>query len=109
MTFKDETNDIEAFVNFGAAKGKPDDYFLSEIRMKGELVSSGHGSYMSNMVWDGVRLFDVREPPNYEVIPHPAQKSLPSDSRYRSDLLYLQTDTVENAQEKKTELEDAQR
>ena len=32
MTFTDETNDIEAFVNFGAARGKPDDYFLSEIR-----------------------------------------------------------------------------
>ena len=64
---------------------------------------------MSNMEWDGVRLFDVREPPNYEVIPYPVAKCLPSDSRYRPDLVYLKTDTVENAQEQKTELEDKQR
>jgi hypothetical protein len=92
ISFWDEANQVEAFIDIGGVKDKPKDYFSGYIKHKGQLVCERvFGTYMGYVDFDGERLFDLREAPSQPVLDLPCEDSLclESDSRRRIDLVTL--------------------
>lgn len=75
--------------------------------MNGKVVSKMSGTYLGYIEFDKVRYWDIRDFKPYQVIP--CARTLPSDSRYRSDLQTLASGDIPNAQKRKEGLEQAQR
>jgi len=130
MTFTDEKNNLECEIIFnpGAlgliksifskAKDSADSFKGNIIRIQPNVSSGGkkksssevicavEGSWLSHIDIDGKRLWDITMVPD-GVCPHPSP--LPSDSRFRSDLVALRAGDVEKAKECKNVLEERQR
>lgn len=62
---------------------------------------------MGFIEFDGIRYWDTRDLKPYKL--HKSEKPLPSDSRYRPDLQQLAQGNIEAAQQRKEEMEEAQR
>lgn len=115
MVFEDLRNDIKATVVFGAKKkkswftkgiGKSDD-FVGEIMCGGNKISDIEGSWLEGISFDGARMWDsnVHRPVFHKFIVNP----LPSDWRYREDLVWLAKGNSEIAQRWKYKVEEKQR
>ncbi|GAX74184.1 hypothetical protein CEUSTIGMA_g1633.t1 [Chlamydomonas eustigma] len=73
----------------------------------GQILSRIEGSWLSNLDFDGRRLWSLRtETPDKWM---PAENPLPSDCRYRKDLVVLETGDVIESQKWKERLEQMQR
>lgn len=71
-------------------------------------VSKITGSWMGCILFDGERYWSVKQDtPKFSLIP--SENPLPSDCRYREDVLYLKAGELEAATEWKSKLEDLQR
>lgn len=115
MTFEDSTNGITATIVFGPKKkggwfkkavGKNDD-FSGEILVKGRKVCEIEGNWLEGLSFDGARAWDanVHLPVFHKFVSHP----LPSDWRYREDLIWLAKGNSEYAQKWKHKIENKQR
>ena len=54
------------------------------------VLSTFWGTYLGFLEFDGVRYWDIREMPGEQPVPVPETDALPSDSRFRQDVLALQ-------------------
>lgn len=126
MTFHDVANKIIAEVKinrpesgggwFSWKKKDPTDYLTGHIyKYKNEpegndrqAVSQVSGSWMGCVLFDGKRYWSHKDQlPKFGLTQ--TENPLPSDSRYREDVLYLRSDNLELAAEWKAKLEDKQR
>jgi hypothetical protein len=101
---------------FGKSTKLPTDYLRGEIYRvdenaegeKGEVLSTLEGSWLAAVEFDGESFWDWKEPPKKHKpigVPDP----LPSDSRFREDLVNLKKGDLDAATESKWKLEQAQR
>jgi oxysterol-binding protein-related protein 8 len=115
MVFEDTRNKLQATISFGPKKkkswfkkavGKNDD-FSGEIMYNGNKVSEITGSWLEGLSFDGVKEWDanVHTPIFHKFIKNP----LPSDWRYREDLVWLAKGNSEIAQKWKYRIENKQR
>ena len=115
MVFEDLKNSIQATIVFGPKKkkswftkavGKHDD-FAGEIVCDGTKVTEIEGSWIEGLSFDGVRMWDsnVHRPVFHKFMANP----LPSDWRYREDLVWLAKGNSEIAQKWKYKIEERQR
>ncbi|KEP60265.1 UNVERIFIED_CONTAM: phosphatidylinositol transfer protein [Hammondia hammondi] len=118
MDFKDERNSLYCRLQFGVATPThspthvPSDFFYGEIKdaATGASRSVVTGSWIDQVNFDGMCYWDTRSFP----APAPLEactdsEALPTDSRFRQDILYLSEGLIEEAQEWKLELEAVQR
>jgi len=112
VEYVDEANNLKAYVDYGAYTFRKQDYVYGELFKDGQRVSEIVGNYMGYLDFDGVRYWDYREkhkiyfPCDYEA---PENETLPSQSTKRTDGIFLDTKTIEEAQEEKERLENLQR
>lgn len=127
MVFTDEKNDLECEVVFNPSalgliksifsksKDSADSFKGSICRIQPNVSSKKkaegaictvEGSWLSHLDIDGKRLWEITTVPD-GVCLHP--NALPSDSRFRSDLVALRAGDVEKAKECKVVLEERQR
>jgi len=117
VIFEDKVNDIllnlviapsakDGFFSF--KKKLPSDYIQGEIMRKGKSVSVVDGSWLGSILFDDKPYWDFQEKLELHV-PIPVEFPLPSDSRYREDLVYRKVDDCDNAKEWKLNLETLQR
>jgi len=100
---------------FHGKKKAPTDYlggdiftFTSDPSKGRKSVSKISGSWMGCVLFDNKRYWSIKDDtPKFELIP--AENPLPSDSRYREDILYLKSDSLPEATEWKAKLEQKQR
>lgn len=125
VSFKDEKNKLQCDITFNAeavgfVKGlftkakQPVDYFRGEIirsstekGKKKDVVAVVDGSWLDHLDVDGKRLWSVET-----TLPHvifPADDPLPSDCRFRDDLVALAEKDIPTARESKLMLEERQR
>ena len=105
ITFTDEANSIQAYVDIVEQKNRPRDYFTGKILLHGDtVVSNIYGNYMGYVDFDDQRFFDVRNMTIQEVLPL-REESLESDSRKRIDAMELVKGDVDQAQLNKNALE----
>lgn len=107
VVFIDEANHLEAIVNIGGIKGKPSDYLEGLVIRNGtQLISKLTGTYLGWLEFDGLRYWDVRFVPSFDI---QFDGYLPSDSERRPDLQALKEGNLEQAQDYKESLEVLQR
>lgn len=106
IEFKDEKNDLMCKLCFYEGGGffqkrlHPSDYFegnITRISNPNEVLSKVTGSWLENIVFDGKPYWILEK-----IEPAALLKSndpLPSDCRYREDLIYLAKNDLEKAQE----------
>ncbi|OMJ72247.1 hypothetical protein SteCoe_29357 [Stentor coeruleus] len=115
MTFEDQKNGLTATISFGPKRkkswfkkaiGKNDD-FTGEIQCKGNKLCEITGSWLEGLSFDGVKEWDsnVHTPVFHKFVVNP----LPSDWRYREDLVWLAKGNSEIAQRWKHKIENRQR
>jgi hypothetical protein len=115
MIFEDKINNITCNLAFGPKKkkgwfkkavGKNDD-FIGEILVRGNKVCEVIGSWLEGLSFDGVKAWDstVHQPVFHKFVSHP----LPSDWRYREDLVWLAKGNQDIAQKWKYKIENQQR
>jgi hypothetical protein len=115
MTFSDVGNDFEAKLKFGPQKkgslfsktiGKTDD-FQGSITVGGRTVSSIRGSWLRCLQIDDLEYWNINM--HYPVFHQFALRPLPSDWRYREDLVWLSKGNSEYSQRWKIKIENKQR
>ena len=86
-----------------------DDYYDKEVKMKDcvKVISSFSGNWLESMVCNGEKLWDIdsQRPMKHFAIQNP----IPSDCRFREDLIWLRYGEKKIAQKWKFELEKQQR
>lgn len=115
MTFEDKENGLTCNLAFGAVRkksmfrkaiGKIDD-FKGEITQNGTKLCDIEGNWLHNLVIDGEEYWNIDEVQpafhNFDINP------LPSDWRYREDLVWLAKGNPEIAQKWKIKVENRQR
>jgi hypothetical protein len=95
MEFHDHTNDFHCRINFGPAKkkgifskqvGKLHD-MTGQIRIGSIPVAEIRGSWLTNLVIGNTEYWNIdRDRPSYHIFD---RNPLPSDWRFREDLVYL--------------------
>ncbi|TMW55893.1 hypothetical protein Poli38472_008541 [Pythium oligandrum] len=114
--FVDSSRHLAGELSFDANNG-----FLSKAQaddINGHIVSTKkgankfplsriHGSWLSHLECDGKVYWHVESEPVFEH--QPVEAPLPSDSRYREDLIALKNGQADLAQQEKLRLEDLQR
>ncbi|CEP02333.1 unnamed protein product (mitochondrion) [Plasmodiophora brassicae] len=93
--------------SFFVSSSSPSDIFRGDIMRKGSRVAQVEGSWLNEVKSNGTVLYDARVKSN--VFAQAVADPLPSDSRFRADLVALAEGNFDLAQTKKVELEDAQR
>lgn len=112
VEFEDKQNNIKAYINYTGYTFKKQDYCWGELFVDGARKHEIVGNYMGYLDFDGVRYWDYREKNkvhftvDYEA---PADQTLESQCTKRTDGIFLQTKTIDEAQEEKERLEDIQR
>lgn len=98
QVFRDEENDLEAVLEYGAYMFKKQDYVWGEIKQGGKKVCEITGNYTGYLDFDEVRYWDYREKDSvhFPIVPL-AAPYLPSDARCRTDAEFLITRPVEEA------------
>ena len=109
LEWRDEKNNITAFVDFGSYFMKKQDYVWGEIHRDGEKVSEITGNYVGWLNFDDERFWDFREKDKVYFPIEPSPYHLDSDARNRTDGIYLVTRPIEEAQTEKERLESLQR
>lgn len=114
IVFTDEKNGITGYLDIGEVYKKPKDLFTGRIEQNGQVVCENiNGNYMGYAEFDGERFLDVRDQPIYKLEPLPLDNKSPlcleSESRKRPDLMSLDLDEIEEAEEGKLSLEVLQR
>lgn len=115
MVFEDKLQGITCSIVIGPKRkkswfkkaiGKNDD-FSGEILVRGNKVCEVSGSWLEGLSFDGVKCWDanVHRPVFHKFVSHP----LPSDWRYREDLVWLAKGNSEIAQKWKIKIENKQR
>jgi len=123
MTFHDPKNKIVAEVKINPDVGGwffkkklPSDYIAGDIfQYKSDpkeptrsSVSKISGSWMGCVLFDNKRYWTIKDnTPKFSLLP--AENPLPSDSRYREDVLNLKSGSLDEAADWKAKLEDRQR
>ncbi|KFG33281.1 phosphatidylinositol transfer protein, partial [Toxoplasma gondii p89] len=118
MDFRDERNSLYCRLQFGVSKPThssshvPSDFFYGEIKdtATGASRSVVTGSWIDQVNFDGKRYWDACSCP----APAPLEactdsEALPTDSRFRQDILCLREGLIEEAQDWKLELDAVQR
>ena len=114
MHFSDPTNHFEAVIVFGPERkksmfkkaiGKLDD-FKGDIKANGAPVAQIEGSWLNQLCIDGEVFWSSEHPPVFHSFP---VNPLPSDWRYREDLVWLSKGNSNNAQKWKHKVENRQR
>lgn len=107
--YKDEVNHITAYIETGTKKIQ--DYITGKIYQYGQEIYSIYGNYNGFLEFNGERYWDIRETKAFDILPSPMSTTLPSDSRFRIDIISLKTESKESevAQDNKDILENAQR
>ena len=115
MHFEDKDSEISATVKFGPEQkkslfrsriGKNDD-FAGSLSLAGEEVSAIEGNWLKNLIIDGVEYWnvDTHKGVFHTFSAHP----LPSDWRYREDLVWLWRGNRQLAETWKHRIEERQR
>lgn len=109
--YKDEINHITAYIEAGNVKKKIQDYVEGSICQYGQEIYSVFGNYNGYIEFNGERYWDIRDTKVFDIIPSVGTHILPSDSRYRADLISLRKEpTTSNVpQDIKEEIENLQR
>lgn len=107
IEYIDDINNIYAVYTPGARR-KVQDYIEGYIEKDGARVCDISGTYCGYLEFDDVRYWDVRDTLKFDVR-HRQKEVLPSDSRYRTDLMSLIEGDVSQAQTNKEQLEQDQR
>ena len=99
QTYRDEANGLVATVDFGAYFFKKQDFVWGEILQNGERICEIKGNYTGFVDFDEARYWDYREGStvNYPIVNIDPALCLPSDSRHRTDGLFLLERPVEEA------------
>eukprot|EP00358_Blepharisma_japonicum_P001398 CAMPEP_0202949242 /NCGR_PEP_ID=MMETSP1395-20130829/15284_1 /ASSEMBLY_ACC=CAM_ASM_000871 /TAXON_ID=5961 /ORGANISM="Blepharisma japonicum, Strain Stock R1072" /LENGTH=239 /DNA_ID=CAMNT_0049652095 /DNA_START=425 /DNA_END=1144 /DNA_ORIENTATION=+ len=115
MSFEDKQNQLNAILVFGAARkkslfkkaiGKVDD-FKGELQQNGGKLCDIEGNWLRNLVIDGVEYWNINaQQPVFHYFPI---NPLPSDWRYREDLVWLAKGNSEISQKWKIKVENKQR
>lgn len=139
LCYYDPTNNIKGFLEFGTHpkegkwKGKRSDVVVGEVykfnpakhvgfgkdfkavgdafgfktKDKLEVLSRGEGSILESLEWEGKEYWSFEDFLAFRGIP--IENPLPSDYRFREDLIWLEYGDMDQAQKWKTELEEVQR
>jgi len=112
MTFDDPANGFNSILTFGAKKkknlfrkqvGKLDDV-TGDLKIGDVVVGSAQGSWLSNLVVEDTEYWNIdREYPSWVIL---SKTPLPSDWRFREDLVYLTKGNQELAQRWKWRIEE---
>lgn len=106
LEYFDDDNNIYATYSPGVKKIQ--DYMTGYIEKDGKRICDINGTYCGYIEFDGVRYWDARDTVKFKV--NPREKNiLPSDSRYRADLISFIAGDVDEAQANKEKMEQAQR
>eukprot|EP01017_Pseudomicrothorax_dubius_P034450 TRINITY_DN4722_c0_g1_i1.p1 TRINITY_DN4722_c0_g1~~TRINITY_DN4722_c0_g1_i1.p1 ORF type:complete len:695 (+),score=157.69 TRINITY_DN4722_c0_g1_i1:65-2149(+) len=116
ISFEDKKNDICLKLTFYEGSGffsqnlHPSDYFegnITKISAPDEILSRAKGSFVEYIEFDGKRYWDLEKiDPMVDI---KTNDPLPSDCRFREDLIYLAKRDLVKAQEHKIRLEVIQR
>lgn len=120
MVFEDKANDVkcELTLDPDALSGvrawiqsasTPCDTIRGKISRSDEVVSEMEGSWLDDIKFSGQVYWRQGEYRAYSIIPLPEDQVLPSDSRFRSDLIALKKGDYVTAQSEKERLEVEQR
>jgi hypothetical protein len=124
MVFEDEKNKLKLTLNFNPDQlgylsswiwnnPTPTDTIRGKMEMDGQEIGMVEGSWLGSVDFkaksDGkkTRYWEYKKGTEYEI--KKVETPLPSDSRYRKDLIYLLQGEIENSQLWKTILEENQR
>jgi hypothetical protein len=106
IDYFDDTNGLVGWYEPG--KRNVQDYIVGAIEQDGERICEIYGNYCGFLEFDGDRYWDVRDTIKFKVA-ESENDILPSDSRYRQDLVSFKKGDVEEAQNFKEKLELDQR
>lgn len=107
MKFNDKATGLSSKFKMGKVD-QMSDYFEGTIQdNEGKVLSNFKGSYLSNITFDDVRYWDIRQ--NMDIEAYPVKKQLLSSSIYREDSLLLYEKKLDEAQQAKDRLENLQR
>eukprot|EP00475_Leptophrys_vorax_P045828 TRINITY_DN9663_c0_g1_i3.p1 TRINITY_DN9663_c0_g1~~TRINITY_DN9663_c0_g1_i3.p1 ORF type:complete len:383 (+),score=93.85 TRINITY_DN9663_c0_g1_i3:60-1208(+) len=120
MTVQDKRNKVTAKIKFNpdavsylaswfVTQSSPVDVFRGTIEQDGRVVSKIEGSWLTHLDFDGERFVEFSSEVQGTVKPMPDEVTLPSDARFRADLLALAQGDYELAQHQKVVLEEIQR
>ena len=114
IVFEDEKNGITGYLDIGEVYKKPKDLFTGRIEQHGETVCHNiNGNYMGYADFDGERYLDIRDQPVYKLTPLKTDSHSPlcldSEARKRPDLMSLDINEIDEAEDNKKELEVLQR
>mmetsp|Transcript_46488 Transcript_46488/g.75879 ORF Transcript_46488/g.75879 Transcript_46488/m.75879 type:complete len:395 (+) Transcript_46488:219-1403(+) len=129
MVLTDEQNGLTCIVRFNPNekgffsqlfswqqdKTTPSDFFEAKIYRhdkntpaeKGEIIAEGEGSWLDKVLFKGEVLWDIKD--THPSHPIPLDHPLPSDSRFREDLITLIKGDFDEAQKAKVRVEEKQR
>lgn len=119
MTFTDEANNLQAHLIFqkqqfqgvfykrDCSKAASVPTKLSQIKDMGEEIARIEGNWTKDLVIGGVEYWNMAKVDQIKSLPVP--NPLPSDSRFREDLIWLKRGSLEYAQGWKEVLEEQQR
>jgi hypothetical protein len=93
--------------SFFYSAATPSDYFKGDILQQGKKVGQVTGSWLTHLDVDGERFYEYTM--ENAQIPKQVDQPLPSDCRYREDLLSLAKGDYEAAHQNKILLEQTQR
>jgi hypothetical protein len=120
MVVQDKKNGVVAKIKFNpdaisfiaswfVAQTSPVDLFRGTLEQNGEVVSKIDGSWLSHLAFDGETFIEFKQENEGKVQPMPDNVTLPSDARFREDLVALSKGDYDLAQKQKVVLEEIQR
>eukprot|EP00295_Goniomonas_pacifica_P017541 CAMPEP_0175845576 /NCGR_PEP_ID=MMETSP0107_2-20121207/22300_1 /TAXON_ID=195067 ORGANISM="Goniomonas pacifica, Strain CCMP1869" /NCGR_SAMPLE_ID=MMETSP0107_2 /ASSEMBLY_ACC=CAM_ASM_000203 /LENGTH=459 /DNA_ID=CAMNT_0017160147 /DNA_START=42 /DNA_END=1421 /DNA_ORIENTATION=+ len=114
VTLSDEANGLSCDLEFAPDPQLPSDFVVGDIVKapasegeEPEVVASVEASWLGFVDIDKKRYWDIHSFERHP--PQPAENPLPSDSRFRRDLILLKEGDLEAAQVAKIEIEERQR
>ncbi|KAM3139836.1 hypothetical protein pb186bvf_008078 [Paramecium bursaria] len=114
IKFNDQKNGLQCEVKFSEGAGmiigrnaKPTDYLEGTLFHFNRVIAKITGSWLESVYWDNQKYWDIEKIDPAILIK--VDSPLPSDCRYRTDLIELMNNDLEKAQEEKTRLEVIQR
>ncbi|CAK4243512.1 unnamed protein product [Aphanomyces euteiches] len=117
ILFQDKANDISCELRLNpdehkgmfASNKAPTDYFRGSLVAKGDVLCDVSGSWLEEIRFGDKVYWNLDKDSCAPLVRLPDDKVLPSDSRNRPDLRALALNNLEEAQERKYELEKRQR
>lgn len=115
MTFEDAESEIKAVIKFGPEQKKSlfrsrigrNDDLVGSITMGSEEVSTIEGNWLQNLLIDGMEYWNINT--HRGVFHYFSSHPLPSDWRYREDLIWLSRGNRQYAEKWKHRIEERQR